>query len=85
MPTDRGVPPDVGEDSEDMDSCVCGLEHLDDEVTSDEELPPTSGGIAKAETEEDQDNEDDIDGCGLDFLEAEPTNDEELPAAAGGI
>jgi hypothetical protein len=84
MPADDGVPPDVGEDH-DEDSCVCGLEHVDDEVTADEELPSAAGGIAQAVTEEAQENEDDVDGCEIDFLVAEQTDDEELPPAAGGI
>jgi len=84
MPTEgdaRAVPRD---DDDDADDCVCGMEHLEDEATSDEELPPASGGIATA-VEEPQDNEDDVDGCELDFTAAEQTDDEELPASAGAM
>jgi len=83
MPAD-GDAPTLPDDDEDADHCICGMEHLEDEVTSDEELPPASGGI---ETDEDehQENEDDLDGCELDFTAAEQTGDEELPAAVGGI
>jgi len=82
MPAD-GDAPSVPDDDEDADDCICGTEHLEDEVTSDEELPPASGGIETAE-EEQQRNEDDVDGCELDFTAAEQTDDEELPAAVGG-
>jgi hypothetical protein len=81
MPTDGNAPP-VPED-DDEDSCLCGLEHLEDEVTSDEELPPSTGGIETAE-EEQPHNEDDVDGCELDFTAVEQTGDEELPTAVGG-
>jgi hypothetical protein len=50
----------------------------DDEVTSDEELPVATGGVA-APAPEILGNEDDVDGCELDFTAAEQTNDEELP------
>ena len=80
MPADGDAPP-VPDDDE--DECICGMEHLEDEATSDEELPPASGGVETAE-EEHQDNEDDVDGCELDFTAAEQTDDEELPAAIGG-
>jgi hypothetical protein len=83
MPADAVLPSDIADDNEDADSCICGLEHLDDEATSDEELPPTSGGIAQAEQQGPED-EDDVDGCELDFTAAEQTGDAELPAAAGG-
>jgi hypothetical protein len=83
MPVEGAVPPDIADDNEDADSCVCGLEHVDDDVTSDEELPPTSGGIARA-TEAALEDEGDVDGCELDFAAGEQTDDEELPAAVGG-
>jgi hypothetical protein len=73
-----------GEDEENVDGCLCGTEHLEDELTSDEELHPATGGIASP-PEEFLENEDDIDGCELDFTTAEQTNDEELPVSVGGI
>jgi hypothetical protein len=82
MPGDGDAPPVP--DDEDADGCLCGMEHLEDEATSDEELPAASGGIEAAE-EEQLDGEDDLDGCGLDFTAAEQTDDEELPAAVGGM
>jgi hypothetical protein len=82
MPADGDALP-VPDDDEDADDCMCGMEHLEAEATSDEELPPSSGGIETAE-EDLHDNEDDIDGCGLDFAAAEQTDDKELPIAVGG-
>ena len=70
-------------DDEDTDNCLCGLEHLEDEAISDEELPPASGGIETSEQEQ-SDDETDLDGCELDFTLADPTGDDELPAAVGG-
>jgi hypothetical protein len=83
MPAD-GDPTPVPGDDEDADDCICGMEHLEDEVTSDAELPPASGGIETVE-EAQPDNEDDVDGCELDFTTAEQTGDEELPATVGGM
>jgi hypothetical protein len=71
-------------DDDDEDGCICGLEHVDDEVTLDEELPATCGGIDLAE-EETPENEDDVDGCEIDFTEANQTQDQDLPAAVGGV
>jgi hypothetical protein len=85
MPVYGAVPSDNMGDDEDADSCVCGLEHLDEEATSDEELPPASGGIAQTAEEAVLEDEDDVDGCALDFAAAEQTDDEELPATVGGV
>jgi hypothetical protein len=71
-------------DDEDADDCICGIEHLEDEATSDEELPPAWGGI-EITREEPQDSEDHIDGCDVDFAAVAETGDEELPAAVGGM
>lgn len=76
--------PIPAEDEEDIDGCMCGTEHLEHEATSDEELPPATGGIASS-AEEILANEDDIDTCELDFTTAEQTKDEELPVSVGGI
>lgn len=81
MPTDGDAPPVA--DDEDEDGCMCGMEHLEDEVTADGELPPSSGGIEAAEDEPPHDD-DDVDGCELDFTAVEQTGDEELPEAVGG-
>jgi hypothetical protein len=81
MSSDGDVP-SVPDDDE--DNCICGMEHREDEATSDEELPPASGGVEIAE-EEQADSEDDLDGCELDFVAAEQTGDEELPVALGGV
>lgn len=75
-------------DENDADCCLCGIEHIEDEFTSDAELPPSIGGIRidlAADLEHQDGDEADIDGCDLDFkLDAE-TSDAELPAAVGGV
>jgi len=68
---------------DDADDCICGLEHVEGEATSDEELPAASGGIETARAEP-QDDHDDVDGCELDFTAAEQTDDEHLPPTVGG-
>jgi hypothetical protein len=83
MPADGEAPP-VPDDDEDADDCICGMEHLEDETTSDAELPQATGGIETAE-EERLGDEDDVDGCELDFTAVEQTGDEELPVAVGGV
>ena len=83
MRADSDAPP-VADDDEDADDCICGMEHLEDETTSDEELPQASGGVETA-GEAPPDDEDDVDGCELDFSEAEQTGDEELPVTVGGV
>lgn len=75
-------------DEEDVDSCLCGMEHVDDDFTSDIELPPAIGGIeietaAEADGHDHDDN--DIDGCELDFKLEDQTSDAELPATIGGV
>jgi len=86
MPVYGTVPSDNNpDDDQDTDSCVCGLEHLDDETTSDEELPPASGGILQTAAEAVLEDEDDVDGCALDFAAAEQTEDAELPVTVGGV
>jgi len=74
-----------GEDDDDLDGCLCGLE-LDenDPITSDMELPEVSGGVEIAVADPDPASEG-LDGCDLDFNEGELTSDEELPPAAGGV
>jgi hypothetical protein len=84
MSIENEAPTVAGEDEEGVDSCICGMEHLEDEVTSDEELPPATGGVTTS-AEEFLENEDDIDGCELDFTTAEQTKDEELPVSVGGM
>ena len=81
MPARDDAQPVPGDD-EDADDCICGMQHLEDDATSDEELRPANGGIETRE--EQQDNEAEVDGCELDFTAAEQTDDKELPAAVGG-
>jgi hypothetical protein len=86
MPVVPDTPADTHEDDEDSDGCLCGLEHIETESTSDVELPQASGGV---ETEADEapeyDDENEVDGCDLDFALDDPTRDEELPVATGGV
>jgi hypothetical protein len=84
MPIDRDESPATDDDAEDADGCLCGMEHLDDEATSDLELPSTSGGVDTGDEQQPADNEDDVDGCELDFTKIDQTTDEELPVAVGG-
>ncbi|HXW26077.1 MAG TPA: hypothetical protein VEK73_15140 [Xanthobacteraceae bacterium] len=83
MPADGGAAPFPGDD-EDEDTCLSGTEHVEGEATSDEELPPASGGVQTAEAKQ-QGNEDSVDGCDLDFTNAPQTDDADLPAATGGM
>jgi hypothetical protein len=71
-------------DDDDEDNCLCGMDYREDEATSDEELPPATGGVETAAAAEQPEDEDAIDGCDVDFT-LEPTNDQELPAATGGM
>jgi hypothetical protein len=73
------------QDDDDTDGCVCGMDHLDEDVTSDEELPNASGGVETDDEEQPDADEDDIDACELDFTIDDQTTDEELPVAIGGI
>jgi hypothetical protein len=84
MPIDRDESPATDDDAEDADGCLCGMEHPDDEATSDLELPSASGGVDTGDEEQPDDNEDDVDGCELDFTTTDQTTDEELPVAVGG-
>ncbi|MVA00018.1 hypothetical protein GOZ96_26110 [Agrobacterium vitis] len=75
-------------DENDADCCLCGIEHIEDEFTSDAELPPSIGGImfdAAADLDDQDGDEADIDGCDLDFKLDDQTSDAELPAAVGGV
>ncbi len=86
MPIERDGSPATDDDAEDADGCLCGMEHLDDDATSDLELPSASGGV-ETDEEERPDDHDDVDGCELDefdFTETDQTTDEELPVASGG-
>jgi hypothetical protein len=85
MPIDRETSPPSDDDLDDADGCLCGLEHLDDDATSDLELPTASGGIEVSVEELPADDEDDVDGCDLDFAEVDHTADEELPVTVGGV
>jgi len=85
MPIDRDGSPTTDDDAEDADGCLCGMEHLEDDATSDLELPSASGGIDTDDEGQPADDEDDVDGCELDFNETDQTTDEELPVTAGGV
>ena len=78
--TDRPQAPD----DEDTDSCLCGMSHNEQDATSDEDLPPASGGIARAANAPGTD-ETDLDGCDVDFTQDQQTGDADLPAATGGM
>ncbi|NPU12384.1 hypothetical protein HL666_16560 [Bradyrhizobium sp. 83002] len=87
MPTTSDTSADSHDES-DADSCLCGIEHIEDEFTSDAELPPAIGGIrieVAADVDHHDDDEDDVDGCDLDFGLDDVTSDAELPAAIGGV
>jgi hypothetical protein len=71
-------------DDDDEDDCLCGLDHLENDTTTDAELPPASGGVESAAANE-AENEDDVDGCEVDFTTGALTSDKELPAATGGM
>lgn len=75
---------DTPVDDADADDCLCGMEHVADEATSDEELPPASGGVELDAVEAPDDDPDTSDGCELELSLDEATRDEELPAAIGG-
>jgi hypothetical protein len=83
MPPNGDTPGNPAEDDEDVDACLCGLEHGQDEVTSDEDLPPSIGGV-EISANGPQNEGDAEDGCGLDFTTGEQTADTELPVAVGG-
>jgi hypothetical protein len=85
MLIDRDTAPPPDDDHDDADGCLCGLEHVDDDATSDLELPTTSGGVEIVDDELPADDEDDVDGCDLDFAEVDHTADEELPVTVGGV
>ncbi|CCD93624.1 hypothetical protein BRAO375_2730022 [Bradyrhizobium sp. ORS 375] len=87
MPTTSDTSAD-SHDENDADSCLCGVEHIEDEFTSDAELPPAIGGVrieVAADIDPDDGDEDHVDGCDLDFQLDDLTSDSELPAAVGGV
>lgn len=84
MPIDPKTSPATDQDDDDSDGCLCGMDHLDEEATSDEELPQASGGVQTDDQEQPDEDEDDIDGCDIDFTD-DQTTDEELPVAIGGM
>ena len=67
---------------EEHDGCLCDIDIPDEELTADEDLPESYGGVELASFDED---EAELDGCDIVFEEVEPTLDEDLPAATGGI
>jgi len=73
-------------DDDDSDGCLCGLEHIESESTSDIELPQASGGVEpEADENPEYDDENEVDGCDLDFALGDATSDEELPVTIGGV
>jgi len=85
MPIDRDGSALTDDDDDDADGCLCGMEHLDEDTTSDLELPMVAGGVETDDDVHPDDDEDDVDGCELDFTKTDQTTDEELPIASGGI
>jgi hypothetical protein len=85
MPINRDGSPLQDVNDDDADGCLCGMEHRDDETTSDLELPMVTGGVETGDEVQPGDDEDDVDGCDLDFTKTAQTTDEELPVAEGGI
>jgi hypothetical protein len=75
--------PDRDGEEDHVDGCVCDLEIADQEVTLDEELPATQGGVQSINQQ--SAGGEDIDGCDVEFTEHDATPDEELPAAVGGV
>lgn len=84
MPIAPDPSPAFDQDDEDTDSCLCGMAHVDDDVTPDQELPDACGGIEIEDGKEPDDDEDDVDGCALDFSADDLTTDAELPVTVGG-
>jgi hypothetical protein len=78
MPVVPDTPADTHDD-DGSDGCLCGLEHIESESTSDIELPQASGGV-ETETDEEPEHGDEVDGCDLDFALGDATSDEELPS-----
>jgi hypothetical protein len=84
MPIDRDTTTAADQDDDDADGCLCGMDHLDENATLDEELPDASGGVETDDEVQPDEDEDDVDGCELDFTAEDQTSDEELPIAVGG-
>jgi hypothetical protein len=82
MSTDPNTLPIADPDDDDADGCLCGMDHLDEDATLDEELPVASGGI-EADDEKPTD-EDDADESERGSTPEDQTTDEELPIAVGG-
>ena len=57
MPIDRDGSPATDDDAEDADGCLCGMDHLDDDPTSDLELPAASGGVETDDEEQPGDDD----------------------------
>jgi hypothetical protein len=85
MSIDPDTSPAADQDDDDADDCLCGMDHLEEDATPDEELPNASGGVETDDEQQPDKGEDDVDGCELDFSVEDQTTDEELPVAVGGI
>jgi hypothetical protein len=60
------------------------MQHVDEDVTPDQELPDACGGIQIDDGNQPDDDEDEVDGCEPDFIADDPTTDAELPVTVGG-
>ncbi|MCK1481029.1 hypothetical protein IVB27_41485 [Bradyrhizobium sp. 197] len=79
---DTSLAKDPGDD--DTDGCLCGMDHLDEDATLDEELPAGIGGIETDAEKWSDNDEDDVDGREIGLASDDQTTDEELPIAFGG-
>ena len=84
MQTNPNTSPIADPDDDDTDGCLCGMDHLDEEATLDEELPVASGGVETDDEEQTDEDEDDADGSERGLASEDETTDEELPIAIGG-
>ena len=65
--------------ADDEDLCGCDADFVDVELSADEDLPASHGGVAVNGDPED------FDGCDIFFGSGAGTLDEELPEATGGV
>lgn len=64
-----------------VDGCLCDISLEASEIVSDEELPPTSGGVQIEAATDAVDRSDDAEGV----PDNDVTTDVELPPATGGV
>jgi hypothetical protein len=70
-------------DEDHLDGCLCDLKIADNDLTSDADLPPATGGVAASAAQHDE--QPDLEGCGIAATADELTPDDALPAAVGGV